>query len=86
MNLQQLYINGTFIDSKSTEMIDVINPATEKVISQIVDATAVETNQAIEAAWHGQKEWEKVPQVEREELYVRLAMRLPQTKSALQSC
>lgn len=65
MNLQQLYINGTFIDSKSTETIDVINPATEKVISQIVDATAVETNQAIEAAWHGQKEWEKVPQVER---------------------
>lgn len=65
MKPQQLYINGTFIDSQSTETIDIINPATEEVISTIVDATEDETNQAIEAAWHGQKQWEKVPQVER---------------------
>ncbi|WP_059104220.1 aldehyde dehydrogenase [Shouchella shacheensis] len=65
MNPHTLYINGQFITSASTETIDVINPATEEVISQIVDATEEETNQAIEAAARGQKEWEKVPQVER---------------------
>lgn len=65
MNPHKLYINGEFVTSKSTETIDVINPGTGGVISQVVDATDEETNQAIEAAWVGQKEWEKVPQVER---------------------
>ncbi|MFS0784988.1 aldehyde dehydrogenase [Shouchella sp. 1P09AA] len=65
MKPQHLYINGEFVESQSNDMIDVINPATEEVISKVVDATEEETNHAIESAWRGQKEWEKVPQVER---------------------
>ncbi|KQL56088.1 MULTISPECIES: aldehyde dehydrogenase [Bacillaceae] len=65
MSVQPLYMNGEFVTSQSHDLIDVLNPATEEVLSQVADTTEEETNHAIESAWTGQKEWEKVPQVER---------------------
>ncbi|TSB47191.1 aldehyde dehydrogenase [Alkalicoccobacillus porphyridii] len=65
MNTHQLYINGAYVDSTSDEIIDVVNPSTEKVISKIANATEDETNQAIEAAYNAQKQWSKQTQVER---------------------
>ncbi|MDQ0860634.1 hypothetical protein [Bacillus sp. V2I10] len=35
MQQHKLYINGEYINSTSEETIDVVNPATEKVISSI---------------------------------------------------
>lgn len=49
MDTHQLYINGSYMKSKSDEIIEVVNPSTEEVISKIANATEEETNQAIEA-------------------------------------
>jgi len=45
-----LLINGEFINSKSTKLIDVTNPATQEVIAQVPCATDEEVNTAIETA------------------------------------
>lgn len=65
MQKHQLYINGEYVDSTGNETIDVINPATEEVISRIPNGTEEDANKAIEAAYRAQKEWAKVPSKER---------------------
>ena len=57
----QLFINIEFVESKSNETMDVINPATGETIDTITFATEEEVNDAIEKSKHAQLEWEKVP-------------------------
>ena len=45
--------------------IDVINPATEEVISRIPDGTAEDARKAIDAAERAQAGWEALPAIER---------------------
>ncbi|MGD7045352.1 aldehyde dehydrogenase [Jeotgalibacillus proteolyticus] len=61
----KLYINGSYTESSSNEWIDIVNPATEEVISRTPKGTEEDVNKAVEAAFEGQKEWEKVPSNER---------------------
>ncbi|RLY87806.1 aldehyde dehydrogenase family protein, partial [Staphylococcus hominis] len=56
----QLFINNEFVESKSNETMDVINPATGETIDTITFATEEEVNDAIEKSKHAQLEWEKV--------------------------
>lgn len=56
----QLFINNEFIESKSTETMDVINPATGEKFDTITFATEEEVNEAIEKSKHAQLEWERV--------------------------
>ncbi|WP_062235826.1 aldehyde dehydrogenase [Fictibacillus sp. FJAT-27399] len=65
MKPHQLYINGEYGSSTSNETIDVVNPSTEEVISTIYNGTEEDINRAIEAAFEGQKKWEKVPSIQR---------------------
>ena len=44
------YVNGEWVESKSDEILDIINPATQKVISKVPMSTADEVNVAITAA------------------------------------
>ena len=46
----QHYINGEWIDSTGTDVIDVINPATEEVFGQISNGTKEDLDKAVEAA------------------------------------
>ena len=55
----QLFINNEFVESKSNETMDVINPATEKQSIRLHFATEEEVNDAIEKSKHAQLEWEK---------------------------
>src|SRR5699024_628072 len=60
--MNQLFINNEFVESKSTDTMDVINPATEEKIDTITFATESEVNSAVEKSKHAQLKWEKVPQ------------------------
>ncbi|MFK3939361.1 aldehyde dehydrogenase [Alkalihalobacillus sp. NPDC078783] len=80
MDTHQLYINGSYMASKSDEIIEVVNPSTEEVISKIANATEEETNKAIEAAYEAQKSWAKKTQVERGKLVRDLGRRLEENK------
>ncbi len=50
MKTYQLYVNGRFIDAKSTKTIDVIDPATTEVIATTPDAGAEDVDAAVTAA------------------------------------
>ncbi|MCP3026878.1 aldehyde dehydrogenase [Halobacillus sp. A5] len=61
----KLYINGEYTNSSSDEWIDIVNPATEEVISRTPKGTTEDVNRAVEAAFKAQKEWELTPNIER---------------------
>src|SRR5258708_12357661 len=45
-----MFINGEWVDSKSTKTFPVYDPSTEEVIAQIPDASADDVNRAVAAA------------------------------------
>lgn len=65
MKKYELFINGEFVPNGNREMIQVINPATEEVISEVPKATAEDVEKAVDAAYEAQKEWAKLPAIER---------------------
>ncbi|SDC49500.1 lactaldehyde dehydrogenase / glycolaldehyde dehydrogenase [Terribacillus halophilus] len=85
METHQLFINGRFVASESEEMIDILNPSTEEVISKIPKATEEEVNQAVEGAASAQKEWEQMPAVERAKIVRRLGDELENRKDTFVS-
>ncbi|WP_101841821.1 aldehyde dehydrogenase [Halobacillus sp. Marseille-P3879] len=61
----KLYINGQYTESSGEEWIDIVNPATEEVISKTPKGTSQDVDHAVEAAFQAQKEWELTPNIER---------------------
>jgi betaine-aldehyde dehydrogenase len=53
----RLFLNGEFVESKSGEHFDIVEPATEDRIGQIADATDSEVDQAIDAANAARRVW-----------------------------
>ncbi len=80
MKQYQLFINGEFIDNGDREMIDVLNPATEEVISQVPKATQEDVAAAVDAAYEAQKEWGKLPPIERAEWLNKLADKVDENR------
>jgi len=59
------FINGQFVNSTSTTVIEVLNPCTEEVISTIPTGSAEDANLALEAATESQPAWEALPAIQR---------------------
>ena len=53
-----MYIDGQFVSGRGDGWIDVLNPATEALLSRIPDGTAEEARLAIDAAERAQPGWE----------------------------
>ena len=60
-----MYIDGQFVTGRGDGWIDVLNPATEALLSRIPDGTAEEARLAIDAAERAQPAWEALPAIER---------------------
>ncbi|HAT1639283.1 aldehyde dehydrogenase [Raoultella ornithinolytica] len=60
-----MYIDGQFVVGRGDAWIDVLNPATEALLSRIPDGTAEDARRAIEAAERAQPAWEALPAIER---------------------
>ncbi|WCG84370.1 betaine-aldehyde dehydrogenase [Pectobacterium sp. A5351] len=63
--LQQLYINGSYVDSTGDETFDAVNPANGDIIAQLQSATAADVDRAVSAAAAGQKIWAAMTAMER---------------------
>lgn len=61
----QHYINGQFVGSQGDQWIEVINPATEALLSRIPQGSREDARLAIRAAEAAQPDWEVLPAVER---------------------
>ncbi len=53
----KLLINGEWVESKTTEWHDIVNPATQEVLAKVPFATADEVNAAIDAAHRAFQTW-----------------------------
>ena len=65
MKILKNYINGQFIDSKSTRFIEFMNPALDEPIGKISMSTKEEVNLVIKAAKDAYPKWRKIPGVQR---------------------
>ena len=63
-----LYINGSWVESESTEKIEVINPANEELIGHISAGTKGDINSAVKAAFEAFKTYQYTTKEERIEL------------------
>ncbi|WP_375037392.1 CoA-acylating methylmalonate-semialdehyde dehydrogenase [Acinetobacter sp. RW6] len=57
----KLLINGNFIESKTQEWQDIVNPATQEVIGRVPFATVQEVDAAIQAAQDAFASWRQTP-------------------------
>ncbi|EJE51693.1 methylmalonic acid semialdehyde dehydrogenase [Acidovorax sp. CF316] len=57
----KLLIGGKFIESKTTEWRDVVNPATQQVLARVPFATAEEIDAAVASGKEAFKTWKKTP-------------------------
>src|SRR6202522_947198 len=70
------FIDGRWTDSPSTDLRDIVNPATGEVLAQAPLADAAEVNQAIEAAAAAFPEWRRTPPEDRIQPLFKLKMLL----------
>lgn len=69
-----LFINGKFVESEGGEKFGSINPATEKVIAQVTEATSADVDAAVKSARSAYtKTWSKMPGRERGKYIFRIA-------------
>ncbi|MCX7557098.1 CoA-acylating methylmalonate-semialdehyde dehydrogenase [Xanthomonadaceae bacterium JHOS43] len=57
----KLLIDGAFVESRTSEWRDVVNPATQEVLARAPFATAAEVDAAVTAAREAFKTWRKTP-------------------------
>lgn len=69
----KMFIDGKFVENKSGKWIDVINPATEEVVSRQPEGSIEDAKAAIDAAEKAQVKWEKLPAVERASYLIKIA-------------
>jgi malonate-semialdehyde dehydrogenase (acetylating) / methylmalonate-semialdehyde dehydrogenase len=87
----KMLLDGKFIDSRSTEWQDVVNPATQAVLAQVPFATEAELDAAVASAKHAYKTWKNTPLAARARIMLKLQAlvrehmsRIAQTLSAEQ--
>ncbi|MBL6931898.1 MAG: aldehyde dehydrogenase [Rhodospirillales bacterium] len=76
----KIFINGEYRSSSASDVLNVIDPATEDVIGQIPDTTKTEVDEAIAIANKVQKEWNKVNGLTRAELMHEVAANMRQLR------
>ncbi|KAI5080589.1 hypothetical protein GOP47_0003772 [Adiantum capillus-veneris] len=67
----KLLIGGSFLDSKAEEWIDVINPATQDVVSKVPLTTAQEFETAVQAAKQAYPKWRDTPVTARQRIMLK---------------
>ncbi len=66
------YINGEWVESESTQFLDVVNPTTQKTLAKVPMSTKDEVNTAVEAAKEAFPEWRQTTPLARVRCLFRL--------------
>src|SRR5580692_10589531 len=87
----KMLLDGKFIESKTGEWHDVVNPATQELLAQVPFATDAEINAAVASAKKAYKSWKDTPIAARARIMLKLQAlvrehmsRIAQTLSAEQ--
>jgi malonate-semialdehyde dehydrogenase (acetylating)/methylmalonate-semialdehyde dehydrogenase len=68
----KLLLDGKFIDSRTSEWHDVVNPATQEVLAQVPFSTDEEINAAVASAKQAYKTWKNTPLAARARIMLKL--------------
>ena len=68
----KMLLDGKFIESKTTEWHNVVNPATQEVLAQVPFATDAEINAAVASAKEAYKTWKNTPIAARARVMLKL--------------
>lgn len=69
-----LFIDGKFVASKGGKKFETINPATEKILSKVTQATTADVDRAVKAATEAyKKSWSKLSGAQRGKYLYRIA-------------
>ncbi|MDR1895059.1 MAG: aldehyde dehydrogenase family protein [Spirochaetales bacterium] len=79
----KMIINGKAVDASDGAVIEVLNPATGKVIDTVPAATEADIKQAVAAAKEGQKKWARVPVWEKGEILLKFVALVEENKEKL---
>src|SRR5438477_6155633 len=81
----QMYVNGEWVESKSSKTFPVYEPATEEVIAQVPDSNADDVNRAVAAAKSAFEDgpWASTTAQERGRVLFRLAEKIRQNAAPL---
>ena len=66
------YIDGEWVESESDQVLDIINPATQKTIAKVPMSTGDEVNAAVEAAKEAYPDWRRTTPLARVRCLFRL--------------
>jgi malonate-semialdehyde dehydrogenase (acetylating)/methylmalonate-semialdehyde dehydrogenase len=77
------YINGNWAPSATTQYLDVHNPATNEVLTQVPLSLPSEVDLAAQAAAKAQMEWRRIPATQRVQYLFRLKALLEENFDAL---
>src|SRR5258708_31885047 len=70
------FINGQWVESRASEWLDVVNPATAEVLGRVPICDAGEVRRGIDAAEAGYPEWRRTPGEDRIQPLFKLKMLL----------
>jgi len=74
--MEQVFIDGEYVDSSASAAIAVEDPAREETIAEVPDCGREDLERAIAAAQRAQREWSRQPSLSRSEVLYECAQRL----------
>ena len=66
--MKEMYINGRFTPSESSETMPILNPATEEVLDSVPNGNEADAHKAVAAAHTAFQSWRQVSGLERCEM------------------
>ncbi|MCR4430813.1 MAG: aldehyde dehydrogenase [Tepidanaerobacteraceae bacterium] len=79
----KVFIDGEFVESSSGNCFDVINPATDEVISRVPQCTAEDVARAVEACRRAQKQWRRFSPSKRADYLKKMAAKIVENAEKL---
>src|SRR5438128_12418997 len=79
----RMFIDGEWVDSKREQTIDVVNPATARVIASVPKAGREHAKAALQAAEHAQPKWEELAPLRRTALLLKSAQLIRSVKERI---
>uniref|UniRef100_A0A8D8VVV8 Probable methylmalonate-semialdehyde/malonate-semialdehyde dehydrogenase [acylating], mitochondrial n=1 Tax=Cacopsylla melanoneura TaxID=428564 RepID=A0A8D8VVV8_9HEMI len=72
LSTTKLYIDGKFVESKTSDWIDLHNPATNEVVTRVPKSTPAEMEAAVASAKKAYETWSKTSIISRQQVLFRL--------------
>lgn len=77
------FIDGAFVEAPEADLLDIVNPASEGVITEVANGTAADVDRAVAAAVRAKAAWARLVPKERSEILHAVADRIAENRDAL---